>query len=767
MAVNPFTTFSAPRASSRDGVPEDFSEDIRRYSRVRGRPADYQPSGTARPDYASLLGPRLDYYLWWRDCADSGTLLSVDSGYAWLRCTELINSDGDPRTVLEAIARFTRTCSASVRLAPMVCGLAEDYALARALPLDLVPRGSPFAISKVLTTWDLTRYPMRRPAPGALLDASLHNWRKELDVPDDSMEDIVFLSLTGIDEHTRSAMGVSAVGSCEPVKGVVTVHPFSEFVDYSGTGLVRMPVVSLSDGGLRDLLDSIVRQAVRLIRTDGKASPSVPRSFPKEYRRIVAAAVDSVMSDDPWDARMFRSLVRDGGGFWSDDDLEAGAEEAERPSIVPIPYPEFDPPTITQRILDSNWDEESDEEMGYVPSRRLRICHPDMDPDQRAFYISWRTRARRGHYGDTDTGYLWLYCTELINHDYEPRRIQEELERAVEAYYEAYPAPIPLCRAAQEHAILHGYDVPSTPLDECDAGIVCDKLARDPIGRITPGVALYLAPGMSDMYLRGDHRVYTEALTAAVSAADAVMMRQEGERFIDIIRRDSPFPMSRHLYSDLWQPGPVSVKEKLYSVRSSKVASDMLDEVVRMAVRCICRHLGRAGPGIPRGLPSAYAKAVDSAVEDAFARMRERERRREFANRVSCIRIDGDAVRAAADDLDAVTGMMTVDDTEPEVPAPRVPEGEPLPEEGTGMEAFVASLDDVERSYLSACLDGSGGPALAGTGRRPGSVEQSINDKAMDRFGDAVMEDGTVYEDYAGDLRRMLRWRRYRRGPWP
>lgn len=763
MAVNPFTTFSAPKTFSGDGVPEDFSEDIRRYSRIRGKPADYMPSGIARPDYQSLLGPRLDYYLWWRDCADRGKLLSPDSGYAWLRCTELINMGGDPNGVLEAIIRFTRACASSLRLAPMVCGLAEDYALAKGLPLDAVPRGQPFADSKVLTTWDITRYPMRRPAPGMLLDPALHNWRRDVELPDDRMEDILFLSLTGIDEHTRSAQGVSAVESCDPVKGIATIHPFSGFVDYSGTGVVRMPVVSLSEGGLRDLLDGIVRQAARLVRTDGKASPSVPKSFPKEYRRIVAAAVDAVVRGDAWDARLFRSPVADGEGFWASDDIEAVPEDEERPSVIPIPYPEFDPPTISQRILDSNWDEESEDEVPYVSSRRLRICHPDMDADQRAFYISWRTRARRGVYGDTDAGYLWLYCTELVNHDYEPRRVQDELERAVEAYYDAFPAPIPLCRAVQEHAILHGFDVPSTPLDECDAGILCDKLERDPVGAITPGVALYLAPGMSDTYVRGDHHVYTEALTAAVSAADGVLRDQDGVRFIDLIRRDSPFPMNRYLYSDLWQPGSVSIKVRMYSVRSSKTASDLLDGTVRAAVHGICRHLGKAGPNIPRSLPAAYARAVADAVDAAFDDMRERERRREFIRKASEVRFDSDAVRAAAADLDAVTGMMTVEGDRITESTP--PSVEEAVEGRGGMAALVAVLDDVERRYLRACMDGSGASVLKGTGRRAGAVEQSINDKAMDAFGDAVMEDGRIYDDYADDLRRLLRWRRSPRGP--
>ena len=62
-----------------------------------------------------------------------------------------------------------------------------------------------------------------------------------------------------------------------------------------------------------------------------------------------------------------------------------------------------------------------------------------------------------------------------------------------------------------------------------------------------------------------------------------------------------------------------------------------------------------------------------------------------------------------------------------------------------------SALDAVEMDYLRY-----GNDALKGTGRRPQAVEESINNKAMDAVGDAIMEDGTVFEDYEEDVRRML-----------
>ena len=47
---------------------------------------------------------------------------------------------------------------------------------------------------------------------------------------------------------------------------------------------------------------------------------------------------------------------------------------------------------------------------------------------------------------------------------------------------------------------------------------------------------------------------------------------------------------------------------------------------------------------------------------------------------------------------------------------------------------------------------------LGGPGRRllRTSVEAAVNEKSMDSVGDAVVEEGTVYDDYIEDLKKVL-----------
>ena len=130
--------------------------------------------------------------------------------------------------------------------------------------------------------------------------------------------------------------------------------------------------------------------------------------------------------------------------------------------------------------------------------------------------------------------------------------------------------------------------------------------------------------------------------------------------------------------------------------------------------------------------------------------------------------LDRDAVSAAETDLEAVRTLVGTEDedvpaTEPEscepveepVTEPPATEGRQMAEEG-GFPGLAHSLDDIQRGYLSACLDGDGDTFLRSSGRSRVSLEDSINEIAMDAVGDQVVQDGEVFQEYADDLRAVL-----------
>lgn len=736
-----------PSVVDREYCPKDFRDEIGSRWDVEGTECPFVESGYLRPDYSVLEGPRLDSYYWWRTNVRKGRLTAVDSGYAWLYCTELVNADRDPEEVLALIVDFTRVCESSVRLSPVVCGLAEEYAVVHRLPLDSVPRGRPFSKSVILLTWDLTRYPIRRPDTEVLLAGDLYDWTKVVGTSDEAMAEIVYLTLSGIDEYTRSAdgMGVVRASGCEWDSH--TVVPYSRFSDYTGAKPVEMPVVPLFEGPFHDLLDSIVRYAVSRLRDDGKRGPMVSKEFPKAYRSIVDSAVSSLMRRGAWDAERFRA-PSSGGGFWEDDDLETddiliGQEAAIRPLV----YPDTTVPKMSSRELDSRWDEESDVPSDYVASDHTMMSYGAMDRSQHDYYIYWRTRARRGAYGDTDMGYLWLYCTELINHDYDPEAVQAELERAVDAFYFSFPVPYVLCQAAVDHALLHGFDVPPEPMGTWNRYIAASKLGSRPVGRITVGLAsLYADYPQLDKYVKGDPRFYEKALTRAVRAVDSYMEKRDGRRIVDYADK-TEYTTTKRLYQAVWHPDPPVLDLLFVDVIGSRRISSVMEGVVKSVFREVNRRLGCSSPRVPDMFPDDMASVVAHAVDGVFKELEESEALERRMREASRVVIDRDAVATAAEDLTAVTGMMTVDDQA----GGREQESVPAPA-STGWGALSSALDDIEKEYLRR-----GKPALNGTGRRPAEVEASINRKAMDSIGDAIVEGGTVFDDYVEDVNLALR----------
>ena len=101
--------------------------------------------------------------------------------------------------------------------------------------------------------------------------------------------------------------------------------------------------------------------------------------------------------------------------------------------------------------------------------------------------------------------------------------------------------------------------------------------------------------------------------------------------------------------------------------------------------------------------------------------------------------IDKRKVREAREDLDYVVSAVGTDvpDEEPEHDPER------SPQEGDPWGSFIDSLDERERAYLRAAISGTRADIL---------LESSINDRAAEITGDAVVEGGRIYEEYLTEI---------------
>ena len=519
-----------------------------------------------------------------------------------------------------------------------------------------------------------------------------------------------------------------------------------------------MPVLRPDDEALCGLVDAIVRTAARLSRDDGKAGPPVPRSFPLAHRKIVAAAVDAVVLGEPFDAKSFRASPE---GWWGDDDLDAEDRGGpEPPVLLPQSYPETSVPSITLRELETNRGAESEEDAPYVPSGRTMTSYQEMDGGQRSFYISWRTAARRGEYRDTDSGYLWLYCVELINRGDGPGEAQAELEAAARAFRGSNPHF--LMTAAADHALLNGYDPPPEALGRRTPHFVAYmKLASRPTGRMSLALAEEYSGYDAERYTSRDPALHEAAFTLAVRAVDRAMEERRGRRIVST-GGTAELSTTRRLYQGLWAPRHPVVEFGFRNVLGSKRVAELMEGIYKTSIRAVNSRLGRPCPR-PADIRPEYIEAVEAAVAALMARRDSAERARKAAEEADGISIDWGAVESAERDLEEVTRMMAAPGEEE--PDEEIAEASPS-QELTGWEAFAASLDGAERAFLEASLSpaGAGARDLEGTGRRPSEVEASVNTKAMDAIGDAVMEGGIAFEEYAEEIRGALRWPRSRGG---
>ena len=104
---------------------------------------------------------------------------------------------------------------------------------------------------------------------------------------------------------------------------------------------------------------------------------------------------------------------------------------------------------------------------------------------------------------------------------------------------------------------------------------------------------------------------------------------------------------------------------------------------------------------------------------------------------------------SAERDLEDVTDMMRVDEPDD----PRTIDIQTVIVQETDVpddpwSVFGSSLTDDERMHLGGILDGLSGKDVR--------LEDSINAKAMDNIEDTLVSDGTVFDDYTGDLGKAL-----------
>ncbi len=393
----------------------------------------------------------------------------------------------------------------------------------------------------------------------------------------------------------------------------------------------------------------------------------------------------------------------------------------------------------------------------YVPSEHWCANYDEMTREQLDYYLSWRGDVLNGVYRDTDRGYLWLMLCEVIDEEDYPERGLAVLNGMLRAYGGSSDSIRGLIlRTCQDYAIATGQDPPWDGSERDQQLLLWVKLDTIPAGRIPVEMALPFADPGVRAYMK-DPSDYDAAFNIALGALSSDIFDKTGRSLAECMtgRRRA---VCRKLFPGLSSDWG-SCSMNICDIRPTNGGGRILTAALKAAVRAVNIPQGTRAPRRPAGMiDDGLLLAMESEL-DAWAERQERARRVERIRReAASIVLDRALVTDAESDLAAVRDMMGTEDTEsPE------PECEPRTQtasEGTTganpWDDLASGLDDGQRGYLAASLEGGGEAFARNAGSTAVRFEDGINAVAMDTVGDQIVEDGNVFDEYADDVRRML-----------
>ena len=414
-------------------------------------------------------------------------------------------------------------------------------------------------------------------------------------------------------------------------------------------------------------------------------------------------------------------------------------------------YPERYSPGVSQFEIRARWEQEGRE----APFVKCGTRHPDyvsMTAEESAYYFYWRSMVRKGKYLKSSEGYLFLFTAEIINTDIDAERNLRMLANVVRVYGGMDPFLMDsMADACITYARIHGLKEPKVTRAgdfSVASHLITGSLKEDPIAPIPQGVAIRLLFASDRQFLDSDHP-YGELYTECLRRIEAHELSMGGKRIVESFGK-----LKRSQY-DVYEEFP-------YFGTRSRVGIESLDlstgtkarDFLRVTLKTLIRAV-RVRDRLSAPLPVAYPSTYRHIIAETVAEWAEGRWKTEDLERSGMV-LDPRSVRSARSDLDAVSEMMFTED--PEDADEVLDYTVPAEDNDDPWKAFASMLDDVQRGYLRAAMGGGASAYLKDRGARMTAMEEGINTAAMDTVGDAVVEDGLIYDEYQEELNRVIRW---------
>ncbi len=720
------------RVLPKDGRP--FKAQMEEHLDDPVRPCKYV-HGPAKAGFDSMTPEQIEYYVYWRDLLRRGILYSTDEMYVATRLCEIANGSDPVESACAQLDTLWGRCSCAGLL---LLDFIPEYKLLHGCDLSSEASSAP---AFPLMVSSLMASPPRRIGLETALDIG---GRPPLRCKDKARLEKLFNKLLLVsDSHMLRATG-KGLSATYGHRAVIEMNVLEGYLEGGGEDIC-VEYDEFPENTIDKAVRSLLTFADRAL-TGCTTKTLFPRGFTPALLEELRIAAGSETD-----------LERGPRGEWKGlKTWPAPKGRPKAPRLFRLPAgatsmpPSFDLLKVDMHI---NWGRRPAGKPEYVTSGRLHPSYRTFDEAQAEYYLYFRECALNGTCADTDPGYLWLLLSELVSRSPSP----EVLDVLVDLF-EAYPqesARKLTVSAVSGYALLYGLpprpgaDIPSYAL-EC---WTLDRLLGGQEGSISARALREICDGKKwDRY----GPVGQDCADICIMVLQAIN-RECGHDWVSECCLLEYITSTETLFKGLaFIPGSGCEHNAVCAYKNFGYSTEFCQNIARI-VKSVMACLNAYGEGkAPR---IRYCDAFELDVSDlvkgataAYLQSKEREAAlKDFA-------LDADAVDEAHRDLEKVTVMMATEEPEGGGDAPAAAEEAPSPASGDPWSAFASSLTDAESGLLRSLLDGKDADAeLKAMGCPLPKAQDSINAKAMDSIGDIVIEDGSVVEDYAEDLRRCLR----------
>ncbi len=754
MAFNPYE-------ERRDYNVEDLLSQFEKYKDEHGVECEYVRCDHKNADYSVMDRQQRAYYLYWRDELSRGNCLKADRGYAKLRICELINSDTDPiEGMRELKLLFDNTRMHGMPQSDIAATM-FDYAVIHDLDLPIMWMGKG-SVRSFMVTSEIMSFPVRR--VGRELMWYLSGGPK---VHADGVDNLKHISLFNdclieIDAflHENTGKGIAQTYS----EGLVTeLYKVFLYLPYGKDKDYQITYEKLrTDGIFGEFMLGLFSYTRKLLCKDiGEKGPATPSSFNKEFRAIVDRIHEEGATDRERIPKEWRGTTRVSMSSKERALVDMGSKlEAQYGTPdKPKPILNIDENAEKQHVsphlktdIERNWNVESKEKQNYIPSGFINPDYRSFNESQRKYYIYWREQCRKGNFGETDTGYLWLYLCELINIKAEPKEIMEQLTGLYDSYGDFGDDRI-VGKTCFEYAIVHKLPMPKPSVYESNilGCIVMEQFLKGMEAAPDKNLLMFLS-GINDKTIVREFDHDCMGITLSMLKKIEAVKKEEGtsiDEYCNIERANTVMTVFDGLkYFKEIRKSRFTYSNYIYNASFD----DSLKEIMKNAFAAV--RLKRTNKPVKITKFEAFGMDCKDLMQKTVTEWYEDKEIAEIKERASSMVLDREAVSGAESALKEVTKLMASESAEND-PSQIDKPLEPERKISDSWKGLSEHLDDTQKGYLRACLEGNGKTYLKDIGTPISKMEDSINSLAMDSVGDNIIEDGSIFEEYIDDVKNI------------